>query len=136
MHLSAEPIQPPSQRPRRAEWRVIVGADRGPGPVPASWYLAGLSLFALAGLLYLHSVKREDALLRTRSDIVAIKQGIAEKRSELARLQSPPRVEAAAVNSLGLKAPEEVVFMAPPPPVKVKAQDRIPLPAALPHEGF
>lgn len=136
MHLSAEPIQPPSQRPRRAEWRVIVGAEKGPGPIPTSWFVSGAILFVGAGLLYLHSVKREDALLRTRSEIVAIKQSIAEKRSILARLQSPPRVEAAAVKSLGLKAPDEVVFMAPPPPVRVKAQNRIPLPAALPHEGF
>jgi cell division protein FtsB len=123
---------------QKQAWQVISGRRLMPKrAVPKSWML-GVGFLVLAVLaLYVHTVAQEAGLNKLQREIHKLREENVAKRSQLASIQNPRKIDDLARNDLGMQEPKEVVFLNQPvSSMQAPKANLIPPPPAVIHEGF
>lgn len=130
-----EPVEAPEPQPT---WQVLPGVRRVVRrQVPKSWMFGIGALTLAVGVLYVHTVAQEAHVQAQQREIRELKEANTAKRSMLAAMQSPQRIENVATRQLAMQEPKEVVFLNKPvESIKATPVNRIPPPPAVIHEGF
>ena len=98
--------------------------------------MATIGLLGLAVLvMYVHTVVQEARLNREKKEIDALREATVQARMMLEKARNPQVIDRKA-QGLGMKMPQEVVYLNKPLNVKPSATNAIPLPQTVTHEGF
>lgn len=133
MYLPEAPAVAAEQR----AWQVLHGPRRAPRrAVPRSWWVGLAALVLSVLVLYVHTVSQEAHLQSEKRAIAELKEANLDKRTQLAGLQNPRRIETVATRHLAMKEPKEVVFLPQTSSAKAPRINQIPPPPVIVHEGF
>jgi len=119
----------------RPDLRVVAARRTPRRAIPRSW-LATVGLLGVAVLvMYVHTVVQEANLNRMKKEIDELRELTVHDRMVLERSRNPQVIDRKA-QGLGMKMPQEVVYLNKPLNVKPSAPNAIPLPQTVTHEGF
>lgn len=124
--------QPAAVRP---DLRVVSGRRMPRRAIPRSW-MAAIGALGLAVLvMYVHTVVQEANLRRLKKEIDVLRDATVHDRMVLEQSRNPQVIDRKA-QGLGMKMPQEVVYLNKPLNVKPSTANAIPLPQTVTHEGF
>lgn len=127
------PAQPASAV--RPDLRVVAQRRTARRAMPKTWIATIATLVVAVLVMYVHTVVQEARLNRMKQDIDLLREKVVKARMHYEAVRNPALIDRKAIG-LGMKQPNEVVYLMKPVTVKPSAGNRIPLPQAVTHEGF
>ena len=119
----------------RPDLRVVSQRRMPRRAMPKAWMATIATLVVAVLVLYVHTVIQEAHLNRVKRDIDTLRESVVKDRMVFESVRNPALIDRKAVG-IGMKQPNEVVYLLKPVKVKPSAGNRIPLPQAVTHEGF
>lgn len=119
----------------RPDLRVVAQRRTPRRAMPKGWIATIATLVVAVLVMYVHTVVEEARLNRVKRDIDLLREEVVRDRMVYENLRNPAHIDRKAMG-LGMKQPNDVVYITKPVQVKPSAGNRIPLPQAVTHEGF
>jgi hypothetical protein len=111
------------------------GRRSGKSRFPRSWWMVMTGMFAAVLVMYVHTVMQEANLNRMKKDIDALREMTIKDRMHLEMVRNPQVIDQKAV-LIGMKQPQEVVYVKKPLVIKPPATNPLPPRRPVIQEGY